>query len=229
MNKKDRKLLYETFKSLLVAAGNHPVKYVDEFGDRESSIEATISTVRYGSVWVHFYGGLSRKRPELFCQLKDWENPGLNASWRGFYHWKQNCHVSYIDSVDHVIRKFKEHLHMLGVPGAQTLSESRFENLKNAFIELRAAWFSTHLERRSHERQWEDEEDADLREAGNAELRSIFDADTGAIIDGETRLIKPYTPQDVYSFNEKRKAIERQVDNAVDNILDKVGHSDEPG
>ena len=65
------------------------------------------------------------------------------------------------------------------------------ELLVDAFRQLREAWYYLMLHKNSHERQWEDEDEADERERRNAEVKSMFDADTEAIIRGESKIVKP--------------------------------------
>lgn len=56
--------------------------------------------------------------------------------------------------------------------------------LENRFRELRDAWFNQHLKSYSHERMWEEEAAARLREKQNAQLKEKYDEQTEQIIEG---------------------------------------------
>jgi hypothetical protein len=69
---------------------------------------------------------------------------------------------------------------------------------ENAFRTLRESWFSSELRLKSHEREWEDETEEELRERNNAAMKAKFDEDTEAILRGEARPINPRCGADLY-------------------------------
>jgi len=62
---------------------------------------------------------------------------------------------------------------------------------ETAFRKLREAWFNAHLKSNPHEREWEDETDAFIRNEDNVKTKRQFDEDTEAILRGEDRVIAP--------------------------------------
>lgn len=63
--------------------------------------------------------------------------------------------------------------------------------LDEAFRYLRNAWFYKHLRSYAHERHWEEQDELDLREKQNKELKKRFDEETEGIIRGEDFCIDP--------------------------------------
>lgn len=62
---------------------------------------------------------------------------------------------------------------------------------REAFYELREAWFNANLAFKAHERQWETEEAQEDREQNNRSMKNQYDGDTEAILNGEVRVIAP--------------------------------------
>lgn len=58
-------------------------------------------------------------------------------------------------------------------------------HIANAFRQLRNQWFIHHLKSYPHEREWESEEDGELREKMNVEHKGLFDQQTESIINGQ--------------------------------------------
>lgn len=64
-------------------------------------------------------------------------------------------------------------------------------HLEKAFRQLREAWYHHELHSYAHEREWETESKEAEREADNAELKSLYDMQTEAIILGERFCVAP--------------------------------------
>lgn len=81
-------------------------------------------------------------------------------------------------------------------------------NLTEKFIKLREFIFNRNLRSYAHEREWESEECAELREEQNKALKAIFDYQTAQIIRGvEYYELTPTCGHDLYKEREQIKAI----------------------
>lgn len=106
MNKRDRNTLHKIMKEMLSCLC--VVKIVsDETHIAPSRIEAVMKSSQYGNVSITFYNGTRNTKPWLACRFLDW--PNLAAEWKGWDHWKQNCHAQYTDPLG-ISDLFRNHL-----------------------------------------------------------------------------------------------------------------------
>lgn len=80
----------------------------------------------------------------------------------------------------------------------QKAAKLEVPHAEKAFRELRECWFNSHLRSHPHERDWEDEERDEIRKKQNESLKARYDADTEAIIRGESRPISPRCGADLF-------------------------------
>jgi len=71
------------------------------------------------------------------------------------------------------------------------------DHLELAFRELRDQWFLTRLASHSPEREWEDEDQEEIRLRWNRERKEKFDKDTDAIVAGEHIIVAPFCAADL--------------------------------
>lgn len=69
--------------------------------------------------------------------------------------------------------------------------------LEDSFRELRKAWFNAKLRSFAHEREWESEEEEERRELDNARRKKVYDAQTEAIINGQSASVVPHCWNDL--------------------------------
>ena len=80
---------------------------------------------------------------------------------------------------------------------AKLTSDTRELIVNNAFRELRTAWFNTVLMDRGYEREFETDENLEMRTIRNKTAKIRFDADTESIILGHSRSVCPRCQNDM--------------------------------
>lgn len=73
---------------------------------------------------------------------------------------------------------------------------------ETAFRTLRKTWFDTKLRSYPHEREWEDDTRASLREENNENMRKLYDKQTEQILAGENKPIAPRCHNDMCEAND---------------------------
>lgn len=109
MNKRERIKLHRIMEEML--GGLCVVKLVsDETELNPSRIEAVMQSSEYGNIAITFYNGTKSLSPWLACRFMDWPKDNHYPNpWKGWGHWKQNCHAQYKDALC-IVDLFRNHL-----------------------------------------------------------------------------------------------------------------------